>query len=651
MTQKSLDKGKNVTILSEQKTKQNFSQKQKDWIFFIFTSALLMWNVIRLGNLPGLYGDTMQPDYGGIRYVFQQEHSQSFFAVVDNIQPTGSAFFYQGNISMMLMMLLMLFVGKTSVLQYHIGEAFWCVFILGAICYIFFEYLGKIVKRRISYPLVLSLSLAPAFFSTIITQYDSLLPGVFFILLHLIFLQKWVQNRIKKDLFRSCFFIGLAFSTYFCYLLFLIPAFIVVLFIGASDSGDKGFTVKRNSEYFWTTIFIGFFGTIAGMWPWFIGLLNYRIAILSQSETTKTYIWLLISGLLAIYNYFLYLISSNDARLEQMLGKRVEQIFCNVKGRIFLRLGTAMLTMLLYSIDLVAFFSVPSFRRAIFRKIESDETYSLFDKLLMSLHKLSYFTTDYRREIPILGYPVSRFPYLFRNLMLVMFFAWLVLVIAHIAKHSFKVTQCFAYSVVFLAYTALYVISTIPIVTGLNPHHYLIVYVLLFPLAGCMAINLYEMCGRRLSWIATRAGFVFMCTILVINYINVGSLIMHIKRTGGHQYYTNQLTEFAEEALEKQKNGVKAFYYLPEWGFDYSFMYLTENQIPFVQSIYDREYYKQLVDEGYTTFVVAFMNLDEDEVLSGFTEEERSKMERRIWYSLDGIPQFTTMTYHLGEDA
>ena len=603
-----------------------------DKYYIVLLSLLFLWSVVRLGHLPGLYGDTMQPDYGGIVYVFQQNHSASYYYTIDHLLPTGSAVFYQGNISLIFMMMVSLFTGTTSVMQYHIGEAVWNISVVAALCWISFHMFGNEIKRRFSYPILVSLIFAPAFVTTTFTQYDVFMPGVLFSLLHLIFITKWIKDGSNKNLFIASSFVGLAFSTYFCYLLFAVPLFFVVL----SKS-----VKKKNVRGLFSDFFVYSAGIIVGCYTWLVGLLNYMIALNQElSEANKTVIWLVVCACIAIFDYVLYKLS-----------------MLNEKDRVRTKIVAIIFGFVFCVTDVLAFINIPIFKQRIMGKIGGENNLSLLETIMKPFHDISFFTTDYRRETLILGYNVSRFPYLFRNLMIILFVIWFIAIIIRNkkAKLDIKDNKLISLAFLLLFYGATYTICTIPISRGLNPHHYTVIYVLIFLLAPVLLSDLrnaFIEVDRK--WIYESAKVlcvVGISAVVIMNYINLGVLTSHIKRTGGHGYYTNQLTELAEDALERQANGEKVFYFLPEWGFDYSFMYLTQNQIPFSQAMYDREYLQSLINEGHTTFVIAYMTLDENDCLVPFTEDEKEAMEKKTWYSLDGKPQFVTMTYYVGDNS
>lgn len=66
------------------KTLNIIRENKADAIFVFLLSVFFVFEIMRLGEYPGLYSDAMQPDYASIQYIFQQSHSQSFFGVVDN---------------------------------------------------------------------------------------------------------------------------------------------------------------------------------------------------------------------------------------------------------------------------------------------------------------------------------------------------------------------------------------------------------------------------------------------------------------------------------------------------------------------------------------------------------------------------------------
>lgn len=137
---------------------------------------------------------------------------------------------------MLVTLFITLLTGKTSVMQYRFGISLWAVGIIIAM-YCIFRVLK--VKKVFFYPILLALTLAPSFVSTVFTQYFNLLPGTFGILLSLLFLIFWNQRRRNRDLFLAAFFTGFSTYSYFVYFLYFFPLLLMVFLEERKDGWEK----------------------------------------------------------------------------------------------------------------------------------------------------------------------------------------------------------------------------------------------------------------------------------------------------------------------------------------------------------------------------------------------------------------------------
>ena len=91
------------------------ASKRFDGLVYFALFAILLIQLIKLGDKPGLYFDAMYPDYIGVQYLFPQQ-----YYVRSQAAEPWLCQIYHGNIGVWITLLSVLITGTTSILQHHI---------------------------------------------------------------------------------------------------------------------------------------------------------------------------------------------------------------------------------------------------------------------------------------------------------------------------------------------------------------------------------------------------------------------------------------------------------------------------------------------------------------------------------------------------
>lgn len=582
-------------------------------IFFFFT-IIFLFEIIRLGDLPGLQMDNVVSDYAAVRYIHPQQYQESHFAEVDNLRLIDT--FYHGNLTMLWTLFVTLLTGTTSVLQYRLGTACWGILIIGCTQYILYKISAN---RQMSFLIMLSMVLAPTTVSTVFTNYYTILPGTAFMLLSFIFQYKWCTQKLTKHLYMAAFFVGLAIYSYFIY------AFYFLIFTAVSVYLDLKYLRNDRKNVFCDVIICGA-GGVSGAYGYIMGYISLAIGSLQISEEKKIFIFIVTGAILAFYNIFLY-------RILQKEDKIVQKTLYGVIALLF-SLTAFILPML-----------NPRFRYWFIHKvIESSSMELTFTERIFRIpHLISAYMNNAHREFNILGYRVNKMSFLYRDIyfiITIVWIGWLIYRKVYKKEKSEWMTKC---GIVLSVYQYGYCLCSFFIVSGMRPYHYttfcFVSYILLVIMLSDLIAHFF---AEKYTAAVKKIAVILLCIIIAVNYLNTGILTAHIKRTGGHAYYTNQMTELSKEAIKAQAAGRKEFYFFPEWGFHMGFAYLTGNAISF-SGYPSYDYIKERISEGYETMIVAYFLKENEKAYLDSLGNYAEKVRKKIWYTLDGDYAFTTL--------
>ena len=602
-----------------EKYKKLLETNKKEMGMFLILCSLLFIQVLRIGEYPGLYMDAIMSDYAAVRYINQQPYSHSYFRIVGDLQLTGAL--YHGNLTMLWTLLICLFTGTTSVLQYRLGTTIWCVLILACIQYIMTKWN---ILCYVKYSIMLALVLAPSFVTTIFTQYYAFLPGTLFVLISYILWEKWCEKRENKKVFQVAFWLGLAIYSYFVYAIY------ALLFLAMFC-----YVIVKEKSYKSGVLFTFVSGMFAGVFLYIVGFYSMGIAALSISSYTKI-------GILSLLIVFMLVVCWWAYRLSIGKSNSIKKI---VVVCIMVSIGIAMVLLLNRIPTVIAVLKTK------FVSASGKNALGLIDKVVTVLHHISAFMRDSKREYIILGYTTSKVSALWRDSYFVCLVVWTILNLMRKIKTKEKIGNFGKINLVLIFLQVGYATISIPISGGLCPHHYTTFYVISYLSMAVMLHDLLSMCKstKKFKYIK-KIIIIWSIAVICMNFVNGGILATHINRTGGHNYYTHQTTELANRAIDMQSNGVKQFYILPEWGFVNSFEYLTGNTIPFTADLVDSQYINNRIGQGFTTFILVYKDRNQVEKYKNvFGENYVEMLKEEIWYSLDGEYAFTTLELDLSK--
>lgn len=592
---------------------KKISTGKRTLIFYFFISFIILFEILRLGDLPGLYYDSLMADFTAIQFLSPSEYwacavEKSIFDF-----PLIGAL-YHGNLTMFLTLFVTLLTGTTSVLQYHIQNALWGI---GIIITMHLILRKARVNQALANIATALLATNSAYITSLLTQFYSFLPGTLFLLFSIFYLIKWKANNRSEDLFLVAFWGGLAIYVYFCYLFFL-PAILLIVLFSEIKRWFKNYCI----------LFVGYW---TGLYLYLLGFVSRIFVKFSWTETQKEIAFLIFAMILALYNYFLY----------QMIIKRK-----NTPQKDFLIIGIT-----LFSFTIGTALIYPFIITEIKHHNVSGFSANIFERIALAWHNFSNNLSDVGGQSLILGYSISIGKNIWRNLCIIINILWFSISLYQYLflkqKHESK-EECYALWSVLLQ--ASFFLVSLVFATRLSSHHYTTVFHMTFLTSALQLQFIYNILMPFLNSVKqyiVKAGVILFGFLLVLNFINLGRLTMQIKRTGGNGYYTNQLNELAYNANQKRKYGEKELYVFPEWGFGTSFIYLTQGTIPCVNNSQGtQEFIGKRIEEGYQ-IVLAYWDRN-----NGQQYEERLKYSKDITiaekkhFTLEGNYAFTTLTVY-----
>lgn len=199
-----------------------------EYIFMIVLIALGLFQVYRC-EYPGLYLDSVNPDYLAVQILFPQIQNPSMIMPQTGFPMLGQL--YHGTVTVWLQLLLIGLSGKASVFTLRLANM---IYVFG-ICILMYAILKKLkVSLCVSMMMLFMMVMSPQVFSFVRTQYYIKLPGTLFLFISMYFLiEMCTKKKSAWCLILSGFFCGLAFYSYFIYL-FFVPAMLVLCAVCSS---------------------------------------------------------------------------------------------------------------------------------------------------------------------------------------------------------------------------------------------------------------------------------------------------------------------------------------------------------------------------------------------------------------------------------
>lgn len=563
-------------------------------------------------QLPGLYYDAVYPDYLAAIGAFPGK-TDNFTQITRHNGLPLLGNFYHGTMTAAIQWIVLKIVGYASVETLRLVNLGY-IALLGCIVYMMGR---RTIKNNIVPAFMAILCVTSQNILTISrTQYYIMLPGCICFMLSVTFLVSGIHEKDKRkirNLFMSGIFQGLAFYGYFSFLFLALGSVFILIW------KEKGIRIRSMAAYLW--------GIPCGSIFYFLGYYDSLVTnLFGESVPAKIILILgavIILVVLGIPGYAM-LISEKSKIRKAVIRIYTVGICLGAAGG-----GVAVGSLLILG-KMEKFQSLFSLLTTIQTRNEGNRLF-IFWKLLYQL------LTNERGQIII-------FQESFRiQKLYIILFCIAGMTVIGLALYDRKKKMGGAYTLLLeyigvgYLYLAGFYVGTLPLITGMQPQHFVVVYFGMFLL---LALEV----GYIIRHIPKAAGCVVIALISVMgitaNIYDINRVTDMLTRTEGRGKYNAALNEFAEEAYEDLEKTEK-IYVFPEWGFNANFIYLTQNSCQTIRDAeIDVEELQGLLDQGYTLVIAAFQK-ESVNSLSGQLKFEQKK--EKEWDSIEGLPVFFSM--------
>lgn len=548
-------------------------------------SIIILYQIFRCQNLPGLYFDSVNPDFLAIEMLFPGENP-----VTPKFAQTGFPFLaqlYHGTFTVWLELFIVGIIGRTSLLTVRICNSIYVLLI----CLAIYLLLKKVIFNRY----ILSLSMvvlvfSPQIFCFMRTQYHLKLPGTmltFFSLYLLISMDK--DDSSEKRTLLSGLAQGLAFYSYFVFL-FFVPALCLI----------NIYFTKKGKKCIWKNMFVWFcgFGTACTMYV--AGYLDLIVTKSSLSQTNKKSIifsaefFLLLGCILLIY----VLLKKHQS---DKIYKRI--VF------VLLFFAAIMIGMFILNYNRIIEILSPLFKATNF----NEKSLNFFERVNWFRSSALSILKNLSCEWLMMGKGVSKGGILYIILPLILPVVTLITVLYNRQKEDVKRQV----ELLFISYELVisYCFCAFFFAHRMGIHHLTPIWFLIF-LINIQEINiLFILSLKKVNTILIKT--LIMC-LLLLNFVNCNLVCTNLEITKGERLYTNKINEIADEALKNKKDGIREVYVFPESGLGSNFIYLTMNQVK-CRSL-NSQVLKDLVDDGYL-IKVYFWTYENEEIYAAKMRE------------------------------
>jgi len=543
---------------------ENEIASKKFYVYYGVITIAVLLNVIRLGNLPGLYMDAVNPDYFAVQLLHPSDNP---ILIVPYIGVPLLGQVYHGTITTWVSAIVILITGQTSVLQLHIANAVYGIII----CILLFRLFLRIkIHRYISAGIVLLLATSPNLFSMYCTQLYIELPGICFTLITIWKLMDWNTSLKNIDLLMAGVLAGLAFYSYFNYL-FCLPGYIIAIIY---------YTQQKSRETITINCRVALTGFILGASPFAIGYLGYALTMLPLSNALKCVILLSFSvvGYGICIGYY-----------KMQVSKQWD--FERKNFATFSYFGVSIL----FALIVIIYFRQKIAHVFSLLNVVGNKA-GLGQKLWMLLDDTNQILCNTMAENLLLGKPVS----IFTDIVKYVLVALLVVTVILIFRKKVQRIKVKIFMSIFISLLLYYTFSMI-LASRMQPQHFVM---MLFAEYALLAITIDIVMdvitvSFRHDILLKRFGCILFIGGIALNFINQNVIIDKLVQSGGYRLYTEDLNKLAEDAKNNLSNGGKELYIFPEWGFISGFDYLTMNKVRYITKI-DAEYCQKMLEQGYT---------------------------------------------------
>ena len=560
-------------------------------------------------ELPGIYFDAVYPDYIAAVGAFPEVDNFTQITQHAGLPLLGN--FYHGTLTAAVQFLVLKCVGQASVYTLRLTNLFY-IAVIGSILFIFTQ---KISKKYIV-PLICALlcvtSQNAIAFSR--TQYYIMLPGVVFFLLSICVLLSTLMSDEKCDeskLLLSGIFQGVAFYGYFSFL-FLAPASIVMIFFKMKP-GQKLMSVVI---YSWGILL----GSILYFFAYYDSLL---VNILGISNGTKV---LLIAGCMLILLFFLLPVLVMVVPKYKSYRKRIVKIYLAL-GSIAIALGIVVI--------LGIVFLLPEKLAGVFSLLSLSQTRNDGSRLTL------FWTILYQ----LLSNDCSQ-RVIFREYIddlggIYVFLCTIITVIALgcycIRGRRKEQNICGKYLLCKYSYLFGFYICSLPIVTGMQPQHFVVMYFVMFLMISFGMLYISTYLNKYISGVIA---IIFLILGAGTNIYNNQLFIEMLDQTGGRGRYSIAYNEFAYSAYADEHKSDKV-YVFPEWGFNANFIYLTSNTCKTVRDAdIDVTELQKKLNSGLTVVIAA----SDENMVQELKKQLNYETEQKVqWTSVEGTQDFISV--------
>lgn len=517
-------------------------KKYFDVFVFVLILAMIIRQLVRLGENPGLYLDAINPDYIAVQLLYPREG-----AVKWQIAWPWLCQVYHGNVGILITLVSTWITGSTGVLQYHITYG-----ILSAVC-VFLLYrilksrqLG--IKREWAAAAVCCLAASPSLLTIIITQYYMSLFGTMCILGGILLFFGWMEQTAKRRKLLVCYFLfGLAFYSYFNFLFFLPSLVIATVYILKKEHTSWKCLADR--------VITGGIAYMSGCGFYIAGYSQIALFHAKINMNTTKIIGLSLGVFFLLGILFLLFYKKMKYRYVVLSGYGILAVVW---------LGKVLPAIVEAAKGLEVMGKSPS---------------TLWQKVQTICGDYGCILSGRYAESMIYGCPVTVYnTHLLRGLAVLVIVTVLMELLSKEKIRQWKITAMIM---------GIFFICSLAFGTRMQPQHYV---PLLFFTAGLVVLCIKSVCQcvHRLTIHSGRKNRrqkflipVVLC-IFCIQLSNQNAVIRQIRSTGGEGMWSAEMTALAKNAVENKKKGIEEVYVFYEWGFMTGFNYLTKNDITIV---------------------------------------------------------------------
>lgn len=546
----------------------NTSKRSWDTVTLILIIILGLFQIFRCMDYPGLYLDSVNPDYLAVQYLFPESGNGSW-TLPHSLEIPFLAQLYHGTVTAWVQVVIISLFGEASLFTVRAANILYII----AICWMLQLICKKLdVNRYISLFLAGAVMLSPQVFSFIRTQYYIKLPGTFLMLCAFYLLLN--QDNVKQGRYVvfSGVLNGLAFYSYFIYLFFAPAMILFCIYNGRSERSS----IKD--------AFAWFSGFCAGSVFYVIGYFDLLISSTAMSPELKVNIvrgiLVALLGAVCLIIYLIVKYYDDKKVLSRIYAVCLTCVsFVGVIGVVCFRYIWSVISPALSALN------IQGKPGSIIERLQQVASYwygimsnNLSEELLIG-EKISRFTGAYMLFLAVLTAMSVAVVWRYRK--------------ALSSKHKGMIMLWIL--------LAVYGMLTVAMVTRMGGQHYTGTFFITFL---CMAIEMDVVYSylkdNRIKTKCTDYFIVALSVIIIFaELMNATVLCTRLKATGGSGLFTAHINTLAYDALEQKRKGIKEYYIFPEWGFMCGFDYLTMNQVKYT-TVFNAEEIQRYVEEGYT---------------------------------------------------